>query len=428
MAIALSVRGKVKAPMLGKTQPHKVLAKILKWVIEHSVYHIEELPPKVQQGEGEAQLSLFLHPAAEPVELFCDASHLIISARTSAAGPGYHQHICEFIDELGKEFQIAWLPPDEEHLDESGYFVDRDRESLEQEMLAWFTGLAEVSSNQGQEHQSLCMPMDPQFTTKCEITTPMGPRTSAWLKSASRDFDIARSFFPWWDEGETATVVLNRAKVLMWCNLRWAIPETEGDGVTHERVSQLLMRAYELDAAAEIPWRNWKELLEHDSGFELEPAMVALVNQMESNSRDTPIGYRRDPVDRNMGGWSFTHPGDFYEQVGEDGDISFGRGGRFIRCMMMLLPKDTFEEAPEFLATMMQQQAPTSRPLPPQKLQTEHGLLLGQAADCDSDVPEEPGFYIQGAKAKLGCRLILTIGYPTQQQRQWAIDTWESFK
>ncbi len=428
MALRLSIRGKIKSPLLGKAHnPEKLLKRVIKWMIEHPTFHVEGLPPEPYQHGESAHLQISLHPAAEPLELETDGMYLIARASTTSAGPGFHHRICEALDELATEFNISWQAPDDEYSDETGYFHDRDLQSLEYQMLDWCTALAKwAAENRGAvDGHALCMPLDPQFTTPCFARTCLGPRTQAWLRTASTDLEVARSFFPWWEQGETAAGLINTALIFMWCDVCWAPAEVPTDIVTMERVSQLLYRAYQLDPDSAIPWKNWNELVGLDPETELDEQIINLVKTKARTATDTPIGYRRSPVNRTCGSWSFTHPGEFYEHPGDDGDVIFGRGPRFIRFTSLSVEGEDSLDAEEFFSD---QTAPPGSPLPPIQTRTEDGVLLGRASDSESDVDEEPGYYITGAKAKLGRRMIVTIGYPDAASRQWAIDTWMSFK
>jgi len=88
-------------------------------------------------SEGRPTLFVSLHPAAEDLEIFLDdRSRVVLSAKTSNAGPGYHIHLCEAARRMGADLGISWEPPDEEEGtgDETGYFETGDRERLEEEM------------------------------------------------------------------------------------------------------------------------------------------------------------------------------------------------------------------------------------------------------------------------------------------------------
>src|SRR5262245_17591410 len=81
-----------------------------------------------------------LHPAAAAVEFIDQGDgRLAVSAKTSTAGAGYHQYVCDLLRELGTAHAIAWDPPapDRDTGDETGYFHGGDRDGIEREMFVW---------------------------------------------------------------------------------------------------------------------------------------------------------------------------------------------------------------------------------------------------------------------------------------------------
>src|SRR5579871_5828067 len=86
---------------------------------------------RYDQGE---QININLHPAAEDVGVIWRTDSVLVSARTSPVGPGYHLYICDLFLEMGRKFDIQWLPPtgeddvaDDASDDEGGFFFTGDR-------------------------------------------------------------------------------------------------------------------------------------------------------------------------------------------------------------------------------------------------------------------------------------------------------------
>src|SRR2546423_1432700 len=77
--------------------------------------------------EGKSALFLKLHPAAEVVEIAAlGGGRLLVSAKTSSVGPGYHASLCDLLKRLGKSLGVTWAPPEEEGDEGTRYFHRRD--------------------------------------------------------------------------------------------------------------------------------------------------------------------------------------------------------------------------------------------------------------------------------------------------------------
>src|SRR4051812_39896471 len=78
--------------------------------------------------QGHRTLWLGLHPAEERIEISTTGGgRVVVSARTSGAGPGYHAFVCELLDAVGARLDVRWQGPDPtgQTGDETGYFHDR---------------------------------------------------------------------------------------------------------------------------------------------------------------------------------------------------------------------------------------------------------------------------------------------------------------
>ncbi len=183
-----------------------------------------------------------------------------VIANTTSAGPGYHQYVCDFIDELAAQFRIRWEAPDE--ADQTGYFVSRDRVDLEERMLQWLGAVAErlVSHEGSGDSIAVSMSMDHQFDAGTAIVTPLGPRTREWAEATARAPESGSGFFAWWDEGDTGRTRRDRALARMWAALRWSEPRSEDEARLIALTLHDLGMALEKDPDLEMPWREWLEL------------------------------------------------------------------------------------------------------------------------------------------------------------------------
>ncbi len=134
-------------------------------------------------------------------------------------------------------------------------------------MLRWLAALAHVVTDQKFAEQShvrmVSMPLGYSYPEQEGILTPLGPRTADWFRQVVQEPARGIEFFSWWPEGVGAAFFLGRALCRMWQDVRWRTPESEGEGELLMDVHHDLERAYRLDPAAAIPWREWAEILEY---------------------------------------------------------------------------------------------------------------------------------------------------------------------
>jgi len=79
----------------------------------------------VTDADGRPALQVLLHPTAESVEIVSwDPKTLVVSAKTSSVGPGYHLYLCDVVKRIGEALSVAWDPPDAERQtgDDTGFF------------------------------------------------------------------------------------------------------------------------------------------------------------------------------------------------------------------------------------------------------------------------------------------------------------------
>ncbi|MFL5641780.1 MAG: hypothetical protein ACJ771_05500, partial [Chloroflexota bacterium] len=59
--------------------------------------------------QGEAELTVELHPAAPPLVITAsDTGRVAVTATTDVAGPGYHRFVGRVLERLGNDLAIGW--------------------------------------------------------------------------------------------------------------------------------------------------------------------------------------------------------------------------------------------------------------------------------------------------------------------------------
>jgi hypothetical protein len=279
-----------------------------------------KLEPTTERGiddDGRPLVAVRIHPAAEPFRVIDLGDRAIrAEAMTGTAGPGYHAHVCAL---LASRPDVTW----EEIEDESDYFEARDRRALENATLLWLRTMAmEILAldARGYHDLQLSLPEGTTFEHDGLVATPMGPRDHAWLERAAKDPRSAIDVFPWWEEGETATVLRNAAISAMWIDVRWRAPLTDAERRSLLAVIQHLERGHALDPEVAWPWREWSELHELLGEQSLAATRVHLRAQ---SAPPSAIGYRRRPVRVMLsGGWSIEVPGELAERWDERGALA----------------------------------------------------------------------------------------------------------
>jgi hypothetical protein len=278
----------------------------------------------MRDAEDKPVLLVDLHPASPSAEIRLGASGKVrVLARTSPAGPGYHQHLCGLLRQLAADFAFNWVQDD--CSDPTGFFGTRDRAATERHFLRW------LAKECAKTPHSVGLPAQHGFTYPAEVLTPLGPRSREWLAAVAAEPHRGGDFFPWWAPELNSAFYRNRALTRLWCEFPWRVPLTEGEGETADQIANDLATAFKLDPAAELPWAAWLELLTaiqadaEGEQFCVTPTDTVLSVELWKRSEVLPatdtakIGYRRYPIRVALdGGWSILLPGDFAREWDAD--------------------------------------------------------------------------------------------------------------
>jgi len=300
------------------------LRELESWVLQYTA----DMAPSTRIGFSETEPTLFcqLHPAAEEVYFYLlDLDHLVVSAKTSTVGPGYHIFLCDMLRKIGSRFNLTWITDNEDYFDEGDYFFSGEQERVFKEMTAWLSGLCKCFFDGTFKHQpgdmptALCLGAFVTYEADAPVVTPLGPRNFEWLKKVSEEGSQGSDFFAWWKPGLNAEYFFGRALARMWTEIRWRKPVSDAERETLEYVSSSLETAFKLDPHLSYPWTEWAEILDLLERNDAESDFV------HSRAQGVPtIGYRRRNVGVTLPGyWVLKVPGSFseFEPDGE-GDFS----------------------------------------------------------------------------------------------------------
>jgi len=384
-----------------------------------------------QNFEGKPTLFVRLHPCAEDLEIFGEGrGRIIASGKTSITGPGYHLFVCELLKRLGSQLGVQWVQSGEESGDETGYFHTGDKQAVYSGMLNWLRTMGRLLTEQkDMDNIQVNMAMDYSYDWPAPILTPLGPRSLDWAQAVADDPKRGIDLFPWWEEGQGAGYCLGRALALLWVDVRWRKPLSEAEEGVQSEAAELLAAAYEMDPKREYPWREWQELL---NCLDEPGPMLGEVARRAEHAPDGPkLGYRRRSVTaRIAGGWSIKYPGSFAEEWEEEGGTwvawddqrtirftSFTRqveDGEAVLSSQAVLDDSEMEETEEG-----------------ERYEHEQDHLLGRATirfvdEPDEEEDDEPYWMLQGRSALPGKLGLTTICFASEQDRDWALETWKS--
>ncbi|MFO0801190.1 MAG: hypothetical protein U0804_27300 [Gemmataceae bacterium] len=390
--------------------------------------------PVVRDADDRPVVLVSCHPAVPPAELRLGASgRLRVFARTDAAGPGYHAHLCGLLKQFAAEFGVAWVADDAD--DPTGFFTNTNRPACERASDTWLGG--ECSRALGARAPvAIGLPPNHGFMHPGPVLTPLGPRSRAWLEAAASNPRSGRDVFAWWSPGTDAGFYRNRALCRLWCDFPWRPPLTEAEGEMTDGIANDLASAYKLDPAGDLPWREWLEVLDaienDEEGHTVNPSDPELRERVaqrafEFAAEGPPIGYRRGPVRAPVGsGWSIVVPGDFARELGEDRTWTGWNATRTVWFHAVGYTKpDGTRPTPEESVAVGRRSLPDGDAVGGVSLPG----LCGEAVFGETtDEGERRVWRLSGVTAADGQLVVCHVYSETAADRDWAVETWHSLR
>jgi hypothetical protein len=377
---------------------------------------------------GRGNWYVIIHPANQPIEFSVPSEGLLVcSARTSTGGPGYHAYVVGLLDKIAEECGLEWIWDEgEEFSDETGFATDRDYRALQDSMLEWLQGLARAVAevDREEEHNSIAVtwPLG-RFHVASDhfAVTPLGPRSREWFEEIATS-EISQldgkglEFFPWWQREMDAAFWRNCGLVQAWMDIPWHAPQNNEERKLYEVVFECFDRATQLDPAIQLPREDIEEMR----------AILKRPKRDVTPPREGLVGYRRNPVNMDLpGGWSITVPGYFHEDTEDDGRTSvFYFGNRTIHSSSFTMKlKEGEQESPaEMLASLFTEE----RELAIEELSQTRDHLHYAAVVLPPEKKGEKTFTLMGAACMPGSLGIVTICFPGESEKEWAVETWKS--
>jgi hypothetical protein len=373
--------------------------------------------------QGEAELTVELHPAAPPLDLTAsDTGRVAVTASTETVGPGYHRFVGRMLERMGTDLSLSWERGGDERRDpltDAAATTFAERSVAERGYLTWLGRILMDARARGSAAPiAIGLPDDVRFHVDGAILTALGPRDRAWLDVAVTDTRIATGITPWWADATDGQYLLNRALCLMWTQVRWRTPAIKSERLLLDEVHRLLSKAYPYDPNLTYPWRAWAELVDH-AGIDDPMAGQARMRAAQSPPDEAPIGYRRAPVTIRHEGWTLEIPGAFAERRTAEEWWGGGAG----RDITLAAVATGTAAGPMAGQAFVQQFAGD---LGPEAIDHRAGGVVGRArlmTDASSGV--EVGV-LEGYSAVVGSGAAIRIVFEDPEDWQWALDMWRS--
>jgi hypothetical protein len=368
----------------------------------------------VPEGDDGDAAEFVLHPAAEAlfVERGADGA-IVLSAKTSNVGPGYHVFLVERLTAFFEKTRFVVERDEEASFDEAGVWPTGDAAAAEREARAWLRGLAQHVGeliDGGAAQLVLALPMDKRFESDGAVLTALGPRNREWLDDVASGRDDGSSMVPWWQSGFGAAYWRGRALVRMWSDVRWRAPLGDDEREHVVRVHDELRRAFAASPRLPLPVREWRELAA------LVPDAIRVPAGVVELANAAPIGYRRRPVKYVTAGWSITVPGEFADTLENDGStLLLYDATRSVRVSTFTATRKDGSPVPA--AQLIESERKPGRG--PIAVPLANGVL-SEVSIVDSATDGEPHRLLSGCAAVDGRLVIATITHPDAGGDAWA--------
>jgi hypothetical protein len=364
--------------------------------------------------QDDRHLSLSFLPFEEDVEFAARDGFVEVFAKTSGAGPGYHEFLVDLLDMIEQRAGLAWSGDGDgdEYGDETQYRARRSTEALRAAMAEQFSALSSIVVDEIGGGALLNMSVDDTPEVTAFAASPLGEWSKEWFERAARAegehlFAMAEEFFPWWETGLTARNLTKFGNALCWTAVRWVKPETAAE----EQVIRSALECFE--QAGRLGAKSLPEL----EIYELRRLLAA---EAEPDVAPNPrgIGFRRRTFNVLLpGGWALKVPGYYHEDVEDEGATQvYWFGDRTIRASALRFGASASPEG--ILATATSRRGSA--------LDDLHEGLTGSAHTEWSD--SDQCFLTHASLVSERSLLSLTFAHDAEPDREWAYGVARSAK
>jgi hypothetical protein len=422
MGLGINIKGEIKKPLLSIIKKPTDLKTIQKYITEHSVGIFKTF---LSFSESENNLYVTLHPCEETIYFEMTSDTVILcSAKTNSVGPGYHAYLVEFIEKMGSDLNISWhwdLEEGEEYYqDETGYYQHRDYKQLQLEMLKWLRALCRAyDEDENGEQIMVCLPIGfPRMKLDYFAVSSVQIWTKEWFSkvAALEPEDLywaGEEFFIWWNKEPDMLFYKQTGIALLNVECPWHIPADEKERTVLTMIDQCFEQSRKFDPFVDLPEEDWT-------------AIKNLMNESDLDIPQTDYGYRKHVMTFDLPDkWLIDLPGTMYHDTEENTEVYYDHI-RTVRSLAYSLSEKDKTDA-EFAETFFDNNENVSAGT--EALYSTNGLAGKAIVHYAIDKEIQTEYWIlQGVKVKDNKFLLSTICYPTEEYKDWAIETWNSVR
>lgn len=268
---------------------------------------------------------------ADPLVIELREGALVVRARTTPWGPGYHQRVIEALDRLGTTLPGGWLSV----RDQTGYFQTRRRSDLCRRFLEWAHGV--WSDEQRLTNGGLRVGLaaeEPLEVPAGLVATPTGFKGRRWVRvtraalararrsrTPGRPPRAARDAFLWWCAEPDTFDLVQLGRALCATDVIWR-PVSGADDPDQDSARRRALECFEAalrgDAGAPVPLPELRRLYELTGRARDAERLAA-----EAITGSFWGGYREGWIRLPIGRWRVAVPGWLRGGVSEQGHDVF---------------------------------------------------------------------------------------------------------
>jgi hypothetical protein len=370
---------------------------------------------------NENLLQVTLHPCEEPVYFEFFDNYLVCSAKTNSVGPGYHAYLVKLVERLGNDLKINWTWNEEEgevfYEDETGYYELRDYYSLQTEMVRWLRALCN-SYREDPETSQIMVSMPggyPRIKWDYFALSPMGRWGKEWFEKVGalepEDLHWAgKEFFIWWNEEPDVAFFKRTGIALLNVDCPWHYPTDDKEIKTLQLIDQCFEQARKIDPFIELPDEDWSTIKN-------------FLAESETDISDTGYGYRKELMTFDLAGnWMIDLQGTMYHTLDENTEVYYDHE-RTVRSLAYLFSGQEQSES-EYAESFFDKNENAAGA----EVVYSTTSLAGKAIIYYVIEEKSEYWILQGVKVGDGKFLLSTICYPTEEHKEWAIETWNSVR
>jgi hypothetical protein len=418
MGLGIYIKGEVSKPLFSFRKEAFQFSAIQDYITSYSSGLFKEF---LSFSEDENTLYVTLHPSEEPVYFTRSENVIVCSAKTNSVGPGYHAYLVELIEKLGKNLKIEWqwdLEEGEEfYQDETGYYEHRNYEQLQLEMLRWLRALCRSYDEDESKQIMVSLPAGiPRLRLDYFAISPVGMWSKEWFnKVGSLEPEDIRwagdEFFIWWNKEMDAKFYKQTGIALLNVDCPWHIPIDDKEKKSLAMSDQCFEQARKIDPFIELPEEDWV-------------TVKNLLAEADTEIPETEYGYRKHLMTFDLAGdWLIDLPGTMYESTDESTLVHYDHI-RTVRSLAYTISNKEKTDA-EFAETFFDNNKNVIIETLYSEADLEGKAIIFYSIDKDL---ESEYWTLQGVKVKDHRFLLSTICYPTEDHKEWAIQTWRSIR